>query len=209
MFPKPQASTNPREGSGRAAGELREHHRRIRIGGGCRLGREPAGAYGGDRFNLFVQQPADLIDLMNAHVDRDPAAASPEGSRWRLLIPLHAGQLVDLSKLTGFNPGPESPQHRHEPPPIPDLKHNIGPQGRIAGCGGLLGRHPHRLLAEHRDAGRSKLPDEHGVHARWGGDQHRLCGTGGDQLLRRCERRHTVVPELRAYGVDRLDDPGQ
>jgi hypothetical protein len=63
---------------------------------------------------------------MYAHVDRDPTAISPERSRWRLMIPLHAGQLVDLAKLTGFDSRPKLAQPRHKPPPIPDLEHNIG-----------------------------------------------------------------------------------
>ena len=123
----------------RSAGELREHYRRIRIGGGRRLGRERACGKRCDPFNLLPQEPADLIDLVYAHVDCNPTGIGPERSRRRLLIPLHARQLVDLAKLTRLDSRAEFAQLWHEPPPITDLKHYTALRRRIARAGGLLG----------------------------------------------------------------------
>ena len=73
-----------------------------------------------------AEQPAHLVDLVYAHVDCDSTAVGPERSRRRLLVPLHARQLVDLAQLTGFDSRPELAQLGHEPPPIADLEHHPG-----------------------------------------------------------------------------------
>ncbi len=63
---------------------------------------------------LLAQEPANLVELVHSHVDRDPAAVDPELSRGRLLVPLVAHHLVDLPEHAGGDFLAQRPQRGHE-----------------------------------------------------------------------------------------------
>jgi len=88
---------------------------------GCRAGR-----YHGQARDVLAGQPAQLIELVHAHVDRDPAAVRAEHRRRRPLVPLVTGDQVDDAELARGDPVMQLPQARHEPPPVGHLQRNPG-----------------------------------------------------------------------------------
>ena len=97
-----------RDEAGAAAGQLRDHLRAVHVRGLVRGLAEPAGDQAGrhrrQAGDVLAGQPAELIELVHAHVDEDAAAVGAERRRRRLQVPLVAGHQVDGAQLTGGHP---------------------------------------------------------------------------------------------------------
>src|SRR5437764_608264 len=72
--------------------------------------------------DVLAEEPARLLDLVNAHVEVDAAAVLAEAERRRQLIPLGADQQVQLAELTRVDPLLQLLQTRDEPAPVADLQ---------------------------------------------------------------------------------------
>ena len=81
-----------RDEPGGAAGQGQDHLGAVHIRYAIRCG---TGRHRGQAGDVLAGQPAQLVELVHAHVDRDPAAVRPEVRRRRPLVPLVAGDQVD------------------------------------------------------------------------------------------------------------------
>ena len=84
---------------GRAAGQLRERLGAVDVAGrGVRVGaRWPGDRV--DRRELLAAEPADLVELVHAHVPKMPPLRARNAALRRLAVPLEAGEQVDLAEL--------------------------------------------------------------------------------------------------------------
>src|SRR5205823_7001002 len=110
-----------------------------------------AGRDRGDRAELLAGEPPGLVELVDAHVDEDAAAAASEGGSGWLPVPLEAGDRVHTAEPSGGHALTESLEAGHEPAPESDLQRQPG-LGRQTRClTRLFHRDADRLLTEDRD----------------------------------------------------------
>ena len=111
--------------------------------------------------DVLAGQPAELIELVHAHVDRrcrrcapgtrPTAAPRPTGSRSPGgRRPAHRAAIRSRS----------APQRGHVPPPVGDLERHARRRGGLGRGTGLRGGQPARLLAQDRQAARGDLGDD-------------------------------------------------
>ena len=157
---------------------------------------------------LLPGQPAELIELVDAHVDEDPAAAAPERSRRRPLVPLPARDEGELAVLSGRDRVAELDELGHEAPPVADLERDPSLAGEADGLGGVLRSRTARLLAEQVDARGRQVADELDMAVGRRGDQRGVDCARVQELL---DGGMGTEPRRRGLGterLDRLDDGG-
>ena len=114
-------------------------------------GSTPDGRGGdGGTCQLLSREPADLVELVDAHVDEDATALGPERRRRRPLVPLLAPHEQDVAELARLDPVAQAAQRGDEPPPVPDLQ-------RRSGLGRALEHRPSLLRRSCRTASRRAL----------------------------------------------------
>ena len=115
---KVAAKRHERDG---AVGELAEHRHALHVTGD-RLDRRDRGCDLQQADELLTREPTDLIELVHAHVDGDPAARAAELGTRRVGIPLPARDECDLTQLSREDAPPQLHELRHEPSPVADLQ---------------------------------------------------------------------------------------
>ena len=99
---------------------------------------------------LLAAEPADLVELVHAHVDEDAAAAGVELRRRRFAIPLVAGEEIQRAQFAIGDALTQALQRRHEAAPIRDLQLHRAARGDRRGLARLIRRDAARLLAQDR-----------------------------------------------------------
>jgi hypothetical protein len=112
------------------------------------------------QLNSCPQKPSGLVELVHAHIDRDPAAVGPVPLGRQVVIPLHATELVDLAQLSLPDPPVQLAQLGDEAAPVSNLQQDPSLRGRACCRLCLLGADPSGLLAQHRNARRGEPRDQ-------------------------------------------------
>jgi hypothetical protein len=132
---------------------------------------------------LLAREPADLVELVHAHVDRNPAARTAELGTRRVGIPLPAGDERDLTQLSGEDAPSQFHELRYESSPVADLQQHPRVLAGATRGRDLLRRGAARLLTQDRKLQCRTCCDELSMQRRRRGDQHCLDATGGDRTL--------------------------
>src|SRR5690606_14219267 len=118
-----------------ATAETTEHGDALGITGHRRYRRDLAGQGSDDR-ELLAGEPADLVELVDAHVAQDPATRCPEPGRRRLAVPLPRLDELDLTELAGGDRRLQALQLGHESAPVADLQHDTAGRCDLGGVPG-------------------------------------------------------------------------
>ena len=155
-------------------------------------------------------QPARGVQVVDRHVDEEPAGPGEELGPRRAHVPQRGAEEVDVAELAGPDPLGRGHPVRVEAAVEADLQHPSGPADRVEGghAGGPVQRH--RLLAEHVPARPRRAGDELRVR---GGRRRQRDGVHiGQQVLVRGRRRHAQLgadPRSHAgVGVRHRDQAG-
>ena len=96
---------------------------------------------GGSSCDEFLAaEPADLVELVHAHVDEDAAAAGAECRGRRFAVPLIAGDEIQRAQFAVGDTLPQALQRRHEAAPVGDLQLHVVPLGDGGGFARLVPR---------------------------------------------------------------------
>src|SRR4029079_7648007 len=174
---------------GRTAGEPRHGLGAVGVAGGVVGVRAERTRNGGDLAEVLAAEPADLVELVHAHVPEDAAAGRPERGAGRLLVPLGACEQMDLAELAALDLLPQCLEGGNVPPPIRDLEwHAVAVDG-LLGLADPCAREATWLLAQDRQAGRRNLCDQLDVERSGSGDQHGVDAARGEELRDVLEHR--------------------
>jgi hypothetical protein len=101
-----------RDQRGGPAGKGAEHLGADGVAGDGRVRQGPRGD-SLEPADLLAGEPADLIELMHSHVHEDAPATRAEARRRRLLVPLIAGDMIEIAQLAGDDTRLQLPQAGH------------------------------------------------------------------------------------------------
>src|SRR5581483_8131266 len=112
------------------------------------------------RLRLAAGEPADLIDLVDRHVDDDASACAAKPGGGRRCVPLPARDHQEVTEAPASQLLPKLDELGDEAAPVADLERNACALRGLRGGIDVRRAHATRLLAQDRKAALGALGDE-------------------------------------------------